>query len=111
MQVDEGDATDRLVNGCLITIGLGHGIDGQVSVISDDSGVPNGVVSGDRGRDTEFFDVGADQFFFVDTVNGVLAQAEQERRHDGAEVEGGVAREDVVNGAQVVFTGAAVARD
>ena len=68
-------------------------------------------IHGDRGRDTKFFDVGADQFFFVDTVNGLLAQAEQEWRHDGAEVEGGVAREDVVNGAQVVFTGAAVARD
>ena len=69
-----------------------------------------GTGSGNRRWETELLDVGTDQLFLVDSVDGVLAHAEEKWGHDEAEVEV-VWEVDVSKEAQVVFTGVALARD
>ena len=110
MEVDKRDAIDGLVNGGLVAVGLGHGVDGQVRIVSDDSGVFKGVGSRDRRWETELLDVGTDHLFLVDSVDGLLAHAEEKWGHDEDEVEVGCGV-DANKEAQVVFAGVALARD
>ena len=109
MEVDKRDAINGLVNGGLVAVGFGHGVDGQVRIVSDDSGVLKGVGARDRRWETVLLDVGTDHFFLVDSVDRLLAHAEEKRGHDD-EVEVGCGV-DANKEAQVVFVGVALVRD
>ena len=110
MEIDERNPIDGLVNGGLVTVGLGDGVNGQIRIVSDDGGVFKGVGARDRRWETELLDVGTDHFFLVDSVDGLLAHAEEKRGHDDGEVEVGCGV-DANKEAQVVFAGVALARD
>ena len=47
MEVDEGDAVDRLVDGSFIMVGLGGRVDREVRVVSNDGGVLERIGAGD----------------------------------------------------------------
>ena len=76
MQVDERDTVDRLVNGCLIMMGLRLTVDGEVRVVANNGGVREAVGAGDGSRDPVLLNMGADEFFSMNPVNGFLAHAE-----------------------------------
>ena len=47
MEIDEGYPVDGLVDGSLITVGLGDRVDGEVRIVSNDGGVLKRVGAGD----------------------------------------------------------------
>ena len=76
VQVDERDAVDRLVNGSFVMTGLRGTVDGEVRVVANNGGVGETVGAGDGRRDPVLLNMGADEFFSVNPVNGFLAHAE-----------------------------------
>ena len=47
MQIDEGDAVDRLVDGSFIMVGLRGTVDREVCVVANDGGVGERIGAGD----------------------------------------------------------------
>ena len=76
MQVDERDAVDRLVNGSFVMTGLRGTVDGEVRVVANNGGVGEMVGAGDGRRDAVLLNVGTDELFSVNPINGFLAHAE-----------------------------------
>ena len=79
MEIDERYAVDRLVDSGLLVGRFGVRVDGKIDLISDDDRgrwEARGGDSSNGGWDAEFFDVFANKFFSMNTVDGVLAHAE-----------------------------------
>ena len=78
---------DRLIDGCLVVVGLRLRMHGEVGFVSDDSR-GRGESSNGSGE-TVFGDVLSNHLFFMHSVDGFLTHAEQEGRHvEVVEVDG-----------------------
>ena len=58
---------------------LRSGVDRKVGVVADDGWVGAGGMTSDGWRDAELFNVLADDFLAVDTIDRVLSHAEEKR--------------------------------